>query len=66
MQLSMWPRHAMSITRNPKVRKYSIMIHKYLFMCSTFYEVDLIVPAVQGTLGILKSALKNGYVSIAP
>ena len=30
-------------------------------MYSTFYEVDLIKPAVQGTLGMLKSALKNGY-----
>ena len=35
-------------------------------MYSTFYEVDLIVPAVQGTLGILKSALKNGYASLVP
>jgi nucleoside-diphosphate-sugar epimerase len=32
------------------------------FMYSTFYEVDVIKPAVQGTLGMLKSALKNGYV----
>jgi hypothetical protein len=30
-------------------------------MYSTFYEVDLINPAVQGTLGMLKSALKTGY-----
>ena len=28
------------------------------------YEVELILPAVKGTLGILKSALKNGYASL--
>ena len=30
-------------------------------MYSTFDEVEIINPAVQGTLGMLKSALKNGY-----
>ena len=30
-------------------------------MYSTFCEVDLIKPAVQGTLVMLKGALKNGY-----
>ena len=29
------------------------------------YEVELILPAVKGTLGILKSALKNGYASLS-
>ena len=66
MQLSIPPRHSISIPRNPKVRNDFTMIHKYSFMYSTFYELDLINPAVQGTLGMLKSALKNGYALLVP
>ena len=38
-----------------------------LQLYSTFYiyDIDLIKPAVQGTLGMLRSALKNGYACIA-
>ena len=64
MQLSIRPRHSVSIPVIPKVRKDFTMIRSTPSVYSTFYEVELIQPAVQGTLGILKSALKNGYASL--
>ena len=50
---------------NPKEPEGAQRFHSDTqFMYSTFYEIELINPAVQGTLGMLKSALKNEYASL--
>ena len=59
MQLSIAPRHSILIPRIPMVR-FFVEDVTMLQLYSTFYDIiiDLIKPAVQGTLGILRSALK--------
>ena len=61
MQLSIRPRHSTLNLEDPKVRKDFVMIRNILNM---LWGTEVINPAVQGTLGMLKSALKNGYASI--
>jgi hypothetical protein len=46
--------------KEPEGANKDFTMMQYSFMY--FYDVELINPAVQGTLGMLKSALKNGYV----
>ena len=52
---------------NPKEPE-GVQLERYRYDAYSFlyliYEVDLINPAVQGTRGMLKSALKYGYVTL--
>jgi len=61
MLLSIWRRHSMVTSKNQKV-DYHIMSSTKNFSNIRLFA-EFIVPAVQGTVGMLKSAVKNGLVS---
>jgi hypothetical protein len=59
--LSHTPRHR--FTWKPMTLKVKITTQHLRFTYVSYKCLELIVPAVKGTVGILQSALKHGYVT---